>query len=58
MMWFVESLIDLLPLTPVQEDDLWGYAQCLIDDEGIVGEALEVELLSYVESEYGITVTL
>ena len=55
---FVESLIDNLPLTPEQEDDLWTYAQCLIDDEGIVGDPLEVELLSYVESEYGIEVVL
>ena len=58
MMWYVESLIKNLPLTPEQEDELWSYAECLVDDEGFFGDALEVELNSYVESEFGIKVVL
>lgn len=56
-LYYVESLIDNLPLTEEQASELWDYADCLIHDEGIVGNALEILLEEYVEEEFDITIS-
>lgn len=55
-MYYVEEMIELLNLSDEQAEDLWSYAECLWEDEGLRYDAFETAVDSFIEDEFGIEI--